>query len=236
MSERIRDNGLQGRSREASSGGPTSPDLDVLVAQIEATRDDLAETMELIVDRVSPKRVAQRSREQLAERVSTAREAAVEKAAEVRTVVTERTASAREVVLQKTASAREVALEKTASAREVALEKTAGARQVVAEKTAQARQAVADRTGSGDDVVLTGTGSGASIDGLPPAHGVEVPGLAPTRPVEPTAPLVTGRTPGQLPGGSSTYRTAAGDPRPEVLAGAAAALLGLYLVVRRRRR
>ena len=55
------------------------------------------------------------------------------------------------------------------------------------------------------------------------------------RPVEPTAPLVTGRTPGQLPGGSSTYRTEAGDPRPEVLAGAAVALLGLYLLYRRRR-
>lgn len=213
MSERIRDNGLQGKSRDAAGGGATSPDPDVIVAQIEATREDLAETLDLIADKVSPKRVAQRGREQLAERVQTARELAGEKAAEVRAVVTERTAGARDVVM----------------------ERTAGAREVVTEKAAQARQAVADRTGTGDDVVLSGSGSGAPVDGLPPARGVEVPALAPARPLDPTAPIVTGRSPGQLPGGSSTYFTQAGDPRPEVLAGAATALLGLYLLSRRRR-
>ena len=51
-----------GGSSSGSSGG--SPDPDTLVQEIEQTREDLAETLDAIVDKVSPKRVMDRTKEQ----------------------------------------------------------------------------------------------------------------------------------------------------------------------------
>jgi hypothetical protein len=53
--------------REARSSG--SEDPDVLVEEIERTREDLAETLDAIADKVSPKRVAARTKQQVTETV-----------------------------------------------------------------------------------------------------------------------------------------------------------------------
>ena len=74
-----------------------SQDPEVLAAQIEATRDDLAETLDAIADKVSPKKVAARSRKQVTDTVK-------EKAAQAKEVVAEKTASAKEAVAERRAS------------------------------------------------------------------------------------------------------------------------------------
>jgi len=51
-----------GTNDRGKSGG--SPDPDQLVQEIEQTREDLAETLDAIVDKVSPKRVMDRTKEQ----------------------------------------------------------------------------------------------------------------------------------------------------------------------------
>ena len=85
-----------------------SQDPEVLAAQIEATRDDLAETLDAIADKVSPKKVAARGRQQVKETVR-------EKAALAKEVVSEKAASAKVVVTEKTASAKEAVAERRAS-------------------------------------------------------------------------------------------------------------------------
>ncbi len=232
--------------RAASSSG--SQDPDVLAAEIERTREDLAETLDEIADRVSPKRVASRGKQKLSE------------------TVREKTAVAKEVVAEKTAVAKEVVAEKTA----VAKEKAATAQAAVSEKAATAKGAVSDRVGQSgagssaassvrleqDGGTGAGTGAGSSAaagvaasgapgpgaEPLPPVTGVEVPTLAPDRPTPPTAPLSTsstsavGRATGSGPsGGTSTWSTSNPLLAPEALAGGAAALLGLWLLLRRRR-
>ena len=75
------------QQRDASS----SQDPEVLARQIEDTREDLAETLDAIADRVSPKRVASRTKESLAETVK-------EKAAQAKELVNEKTTAAKQAV------------------------------------------------------------------------------------------------------------------------------------------
>ena len=70
--------------------------------------DLLAETLDLIADKVSPKKVAARSRKQVTDTVK-------EKAALAKDVVAEKAASAKEAVTEKTASAKEAVAERRAS-------------------------------------------------------------------------------------------------------------------------
>ncbi|MCW2776365.1 MAG: hypothetical protein JWN17_90 [Frankiales bacterium] len=60
----------------------TSKDPEVLAAEIEKTREDLAETLDAIADKVSPKRVAGRTKKKVADKVSDVTEQVKEKVAE----------------------------------------------------------------------------------------------------------------------------------------------------------
>ncbi len=51
------------RSTAKSGADKGSPDPDVLAQEIEQTRDELAETLDAIADRVSPKKVAGRTKQ-----------------------------------------------------------------------------------------------------------------------------------------------------------------------------
>ncbi len=122
-------------------------------------------------------------------------------------------------VKEKAAEAKVVLSGKAAQTKESVAEKTAPARAAVVEKTAPARAAVAERVGGGGATLSTGP---LDVDELPPVAGVEVPGLAPATP---TGPVST----------PSTYVSTMPTVRKEVLAGVAAALLGLWLLRRSRR-
>ncbi len=162
-------------SKDADS--TTTRDPEALVREIEATREDLAETIDAIADRISPKRVAGRGKE----------------------TVKEKTAAAREVIGEKVAAAREAVAERTAGAREQLGEKTLAAKETVGATTSTARQALDEQTaalsqgGSPASVLDSGSGArgGSPLDALP-------------------------------------------VPREALVAGAVAALLGLWLWRRRR--
>lgn len=140
-------------------------DPDVLVAEIEATREDLAVTLDAIADRVSPKRVVKRGTERVKEAATSARE-----------VVTEKAAVAREVVTEKAGVARDVVTEKAAVARSAIEERTGGH---------AAPAAVLDA----GPLLDTGP-AGAGV--LPATTGVPVPRLAPARVTAPHRSGVSG--------------------------------------------
>ena len=99
--------------REARSGG--SDDPQVLVEEIERTREDLAETLDAIADKVSPKRVAARTKKQVSEVVK-------DTAAEASATVKEKAATASAAV-----SAGAASLKTTAEhAKETVQEKVSG--------------------------------------------------------------------------------------------------------------
>ncbi len=81
----------KGAARELSG----SQDPEVLAREIERTREDLAETMDAIADKVSPKRVADRTKARATEVTQHAIATAKEKAAEASTTAKEAVASAR---------------------------------------------------------------------------------------------------------------------------------------------
>ena len=80
---------------QKNGGGPPSQSLpqdpEVLAASIEQTRDDLAHTLAEIADKVSPKRVTERTKQKAAdtakEKVATAKGVLAEKAAEAKDAV-----------------------------------------------------------------------------------------------------------------------------------------------------
>ena len=99
-SQRIEDSGNRVAAAARTAGKTAeqrekSPDPAQLVAEIERTREDLAETLDAIVDRVSPKRVAQRSAVRLKEVTATTKVVVLEKAATVKALATEKVAAAR---------------------------------------------------------------------------------------------------------------------------------------------
>lgn len=81
----------QARASAQQRDAASSQDPEVLARQIEDTREDLAETLDAIADRVSPKRVASRTRESLTETVK-------EKAAQAKELVNEKTTAAKQAV------------------------------------------------------------------------------------------------------------------------------------------
>lgn len=184
-----------------------SPDPDVIVAQIERTREDLAETLDAIVDRVSPKRVADRSKTKIRETVRST-------AASARQVLTEKTATAKVAVTEKSATAKEAVVDKTSTAKVVVTEKTATAKGVLADKTAAVKEA---------------TGRGAP-EPVPPVIGIETAALA-------TDPLVVRPPGSRVSGAGGAAAYLAGVPlvQKQAAAGALAALVAGWLLWRRRR-
>ena len=62
--------------QRAERSGATSNDPEVLAAEIEKTREELAETLDAIADKVSPKRVASRTRKKVGDAVHSGAEGA----------------------------------------------------------------------------------------------------------------------------------------------------------------
>ena len=236
-------------STSAGSGASSgSSDPDAIAAEIERTREDLAETLDAIADRVSPKRVAERGRAQLGETVRHAKETLAEKTATAKVVVAEKAAAAKQATAERSATAKEVVADRTATAKGAVADKTATAKGAVADKTATAKGAVADKTAtakqavaerrSGDSdspetvpavaVVAVPAGTLDGTADLPPVSGVEVPGLAPSSSAPAAGPL------DPVIGGSSTYVSSAPAVKKELVAGVVVALVGLWLLRRRR--
>ena len=164
----------------------TVPNLkhpEVLVAEIERTREDLAQTLDAIVDRVSPKRVADRTRKKVAEAVAVARENLVAQAG----------------------VARQRATVAVAEAKDRAAVVTADAKDRAAVVTAEAKDRAAVVTASAKDRVSGSSGSHAAVHGgsvavpadLPSADGAHADG-PPTSPAHASA----GPKPEVLAGGA----------------------------------
>lgn len=79
---------------------------EVLVAEIERTREDLARTLDLIADRVSPKRVADRTRTQVLEALAVAKGRVAEQAGVAREKATAAVAEAKDRAAVVSAGAR----------------------------------------------------------------------------------------------------------------------------------
>lgn len=199
------------------NGGDRSPE--VLVREIEATREDLAVTLDAIADRVSPKRVARRGSEQAKEAALRAKDVVTEKAGKAREALAERAGNAKEA----SAGPRGTLAERASTAKEVLAEKAASAQATVTEAASHARTAVAERTGHGTTGAHEAPASVLDADPatgtLPPVTGVQVPRLSP-RPL-PGAPA---------PSLADRFNAL---PR-EAVVGAVAALAALWLLSRRR--
>lgn len=99
----------------------TVPNLkhpEVLVAEIERTREDLAQTLDAIADRVSPKRVADRTRQNVADAVAVARETMAEQFGLAREKATVAVAEARERAVVVTADVKDRAAVVTADVKD----------------------------------------------------------------------------------------------------------------------
>jgi len=193
-------------------GAPRSPE--VLVREIEATREDLAVTLDAIADRVSPKRVAKRGTEQAKVAAARAKDIVTEKAGKAREALADRAGTAKDSA----AGTRGTVAERASSARDVLTEKAATAQVSVTDAAAHARTAVADRTGHGAPASVRDSDPAAT---LPPVTGVEVPRLSP-RPLHGAA-------------GPTLADRFNAVPR-EAVVGAVAALAALWLLSRRRNR
>lgn len=205
-------------SDNSTGNGQRSPE--VLVREIEATREDLAVTLDAIADRVSPKRVAKRGGEQAKEAAARAKEVVTEKAGKAREALAERAGTAKE----STSVTRGTLAERAAGAKEVLAEKAASAQASVTVAASHARTAVAERTGHGTTGAHEAPASVLDADPatgtLPPVAGVEVPRLSP-RPL----PAASG------PSLADRFNAL---PR-EAVVGAVAALAALFLLSRRRK-
>ncbi len=197
-------------SSDNGTGAERSPE--VLVREIEATREELAVTLDAIAERVSPKRVAKRGTDQAKVAAGRAREVVTEKAGKAREALAERAGTAKDSA----AGTRGTLAVRASSAKDVLVEKAASAQASVTDAAVHARTAVADRTGHSAPAAVLDSDPAAT---LPPVTGVEVPRLSP-RPLHGApAPTLADR-----------FNAV---PR-EALVGAVAALAALWLLSRRR--
>lgn len=143
--------------QRGAQGVSTSQDPQVLAEEIERTREDLAETLDLIADRVSPKRVADRTKKRVA--------AAAEM---VKARVVEQAGVAREKAVAQVGAAKEAA----AGARDKVVEQAGAARERVAPTSALAGGSVRLEASSSPAYARPDDGSA-----LPPTAGVPVSGL-----------------------------------------------------------
>ncbi|MCW2615690.1 MAG: hypothetical protein JWN08_2684 [Frankiales bacterium] len=182
-------------------------DPEALAADIERTREELAETLDAIADKVSPKRVAKRTKAQVGERVK-------ETAAKAEDAVKTGAHAAAETVKEAAGSVKESAIAATAAAKEkVGGTEDASSRRLSAPSPVLA----APHPLSQETVTIPVSSAGALADATPP-------------PV--TAPAGS-----QVPPYRSTTSAMSTAPsRLPVYAGAAAALAVVLLLLRRRRR
>lgn len=213
-SQRPRTAAEEQAEQTAAKGGSDSPDPDELAADIGRTREELAETIDAIADKVSPKKVAQRTSDHLKEEVREGAQSASQN-------------------IKETAS----------SAADSVKEGASSAADSVRAGVAAVKDKVAERRGDDEDAsplspaTSVELGSAVPVDGLgdqEPA-GTPVIGLAggPHR-----AASSPGTTPKPVLGPSGLPTTVLGAPTPVVAGAGGGALLlaGLWLRRRRKRR
>ena len=227
----------------------TAPNLkhpEVLAAEIERTREDLAQTLDAIADRVSPKRVADRTRKNIAEAVAIAKERATvavagakDKAAVVTADVKDKaavvTADVKDKAAVVTADVKDRAAVVTADVKDRAAGVTADVKDKAADVKDRAAVVTADVKHKAADVkdraaVVTADVKG-KVAGGPGQHSA-VQGGSVAVPVGPADPLDSAETGGPVAGRAGGVTSSA--PKPEVLAGGALGLLVLLLLRRRR--
>ena len=213
-SQRPRTAAEEQAEQTAAKGGSDSPDPDELAADIGRTREELAETIDAIADKVSPKKVAQRTSDHLKEEV---REGAQSASQSIR--------------------------ERASSAADSVKEGASSAADSVRAGVAAVKDKVAERRGDDEDAsplspaTSVELGSAVPVDGLGDQEPAGTPllGLAggPHR-----AASSPGTTPKPVLGPSGLPTTVLGAPTPVVAGAGGGALLlaGLWLRRRRKRR
>lgn len=199
-------------AEQRESAGAGSPNPEVLAGEIERTREELAETLDAIADKVSPKRVVERTKQDVSQ---TVKDGAAEASASVKETAAEASAALSAGVASLKSSAQQ-------------------AKETVQEKIAAHGTATppAPTTGALADA--------AEVPVAEPALAVD-PAVDPALAVDPAGadipPLpAVGAVPSAPVGGSvATYGASPAVPK-EVLAGAGAALAVLFLLLRHRKR
>ncbi len=215
--------------RASEHAGTTDPE--VLARDIAQTREELAVTIDAIVDRVSPKKVVERGKQQAREGVAEATELVKGHATTAAGVVKEKAIVASGVVKEKVAEVKE---------------KVSGGSDAPAERST-VTSATSQRLTSAPPAPSPDAGPVSSPGTSPlPASTVSVDAgaLPPPEPGASTGSLAdtaeTARTgaggPADLPSHRPVATTGTGSPVPPVYAGAGAALLAVVLLVVRRRR
>lgn len=174
------------RSPAAQAGGQPDPtDPDALVAEIEQTREDLAETLDAIVDKVSPKRVAKRT----TKRVGDAAKGGVTEAAES---VKQTAVAAKEGAAEVAETVKLSAMEGASEAADSVKHTASTAKEAVKEVAASVKQKVTPAPGTGAAGPAGGVFGAAEPATLPtsefaPYRPVPPPGTGPSR-----APMLAG--------------------------------------------
>lgn len=101
-------------AEQRAERAPTSNDPEALAAEIEKTREELAETLDAIADKVSPKRVASRTKRKVGDAVKDGAEGAAATVKAGTSQLKDAVAATAEVVKEKTESVRETARDKVA--------------------------------------------------------------------------------------------------------------------------
>ena len=196
----------------------------MLASEIEKTREDLAETLDAIADKVSPKRVTQRTKKKVA---NTAKQGAHDAADTVK----EKAAVAGETLKEAAESLKEKAAGAGDSLREVAGGTT--------DTSSGASAGVPDVEGSMASIEASGQAETEfAIESVPSKPGavtitpdVQRPSVAPVG-----GDLTIDDPPSLKPGGQPASLAPVAQSRGPMLAGAAAAVAVLLLLLRRRRR
>ena len=216
-----------GLPRVGSTGRAAAPgksdDPEVRAAEIEQTREDLAETLDAIADKVSPKRVTHRTKKKVAD----AAKNSVHDAADT---VKEKAAMAGDSLKDAAGALKEKATEAGDS-----LKDSAGG---AGQKAGSASGGVPDVEGSMTSIEAHGeTQTEFAVDAVPGKPGavtitpdVQRPSVAPIG-----GNLPTETPPSLKPGGSPSALAPVAQSRGPMLAGAAAAVAVLLLLLRRRR-
>lgn len=176
----------QMRAPAAPVGADPDPtDPDALVAGIEQTREDLAETLDAIVDKVSPKRVAKRTTKRVGD-------AAKEGVADAADTVKQTAASAKEGAADAAATAKLSAKEGVSEAAESVKHSAAAATETVKDVAASVKGKLAPAPGSDSAGLRGGEPTAAELSTLPtsdfaPYRPVPPPGTGPSR-----APMLAG--------------------------------------------
>ena len=194
-------------SKSAKSDGGT-PDPDVLVEEIEQTREELAETLDAIADKVSPKRVADRTKK-------AAKDGANDAVESVKATASDAADKAKETASQ--------AADKASQAADTVKDKVAEVKEKVSGDGDTPRSPLAPATSVELDAATPVPGAEVPLEPAPTPGALADASFVAVEPVGTEAPIYTTTLPPQEPS------------RMPLVAGAGAAL-ALVLLVRTRRR